>query len=63
MIPQSHQLLQERSTISYLLELLEGEMSPAVQTVVCIGFSKLMLAGSLNDERVMYHFYSYDHFD
>ncbi|OBZ78081.1 Condensin complex subunit 3 [Grifola frondosa] len=39
--------------IEFLLHLLENEESDKVQALLCVGISKLMLSGMINDERVL----------
>ncbi|KZT66264.1 hypothetical protein DAEQUDRAFT_768182 [Daedalea quercina L-15889] len=39
--------------VTFLLQTLEIEESPAVQAVLCVGISKLMLAGLVTDPRVL----------
>ncbi|KAF9817707.1 hypothetical protein IEO21_03256 [Rhodonia placenta] len=39
--------------VAFLLHVLEIEDSPAVQAALCMGIAKLMLAGLIDDERVL----------
>ncbi|KAJ3557242.1 hypothetical protein NM688_g1572 [Phlebia brevispora] len=39
--------------IAFLLQTLEYEESPAVQAVLCLGLSKLLLDGFIHDERIL----------
>lgn len=41
--------------ISFLMQVLEAEESKAVQALICLGLSKLMLFGLVTDERVRYN--------
>ena len=39
--------------VDFLLQLLESEEQDAVQALLCVGLSKLMLAGMVADQRVL----------
>lgn len=43
---------QAEKIVTFFLQTLEVEESPAVQAVLCVGISKLMLAGLVTDPRV-----------
>lgn len=48
-------LLQAERILAFLLQTFEVEESKAVQALLCIGISKLMLNGLVTDERVCFH--------
>lgn len=43
---------QGERIIEFLLHVLNGEDAEKVQALLCIGLSKLVLAGMISDERV-----------
>jgi condensin complex subunit 3 len=47
-----HPLSKSDMIINFLLHVLGNEESEKVQALMCIGISKLLLAGIINDDRV-----------
>ena len=46
-------VIRKRSkVVPYLMQVLEAEESKSVQSLICLGLSKLMLFGLCTDERV-----------
>ena len=51
-MPYYHDFTQAEKIIAFLLQTLEVDESPVVQSVLCVGIAKLMLAGLVTDPRV-----------
>ena len=46
---------QGQRVIAFIMQVLETEDSKAIQALICLGLSKLMLFGLVTDERVNFH--------